>query len=39
MFGVADALNKTVPAAFDVQNFTGFETPGRTFFARAQLHF
>lgn len=39
MFGVADVLNETRPAASDFNNFTGHETPGRTFFARLQLKF
>jgi outer membrane receptor protein involved in Fe transport len=39
MVGVADIFNKTEPAAYDFTNFTGFETPGRMFFARLQLKF
>jgi iron complex outermembrane receptor protein len=39
MIGVADVLNKTIPAASDFNNFTGFETPGRMFFGRLQIHF
>jgi outer membrane receptor protein involved in Fe transport len=39
MIGVADVLNKTCPAAYDFTNFTGYETPGRMFFGRLQIHF
>jgi outer membrane cobalamin receptor len=39
MAGVSDVFNKTNPAAYDLTNFTGFETPGRMFFARLQVHF
>jgi hypothetical protein len=39
MIGVGDVLNKTSPAAYDFNNFTGFETPGRMFFGRIQIHF
>jgi outer membrane receptor protein involved in Fe transport len=39
MIGMTDLFNKTNPAASDFNNFTGFETPGRTFFARIQLKF
>jgi outer membrane receptor protein involved in Fe transport len=39
MIGVMDLFNKTSPAASDFNNFTGFETPGRIFFGRVQLHF
>ncbi len=39
MIGIADLLNKTNKAVFDVGEFAGHETPGRTFFARAQWKF
>ncbi len=39
MIGVADVFNKTSPAASDFNNFTGLETPARTFFVRLQLKF
>jgi iron complex outermembrane receptor protein len=39
MIGVADVLNKTSLAASDYTSFTGYETPGRSFFVRVQLSF
>ncbi|MBN2138975.1 MAG: TonB-dependent receptor plug domain-containing protein [Sedimentisphaerales bacterium] len=33
MVGVSDVLNKTNDVALDIGDFTGHETPGRTFFA------
>lgn len=39
MVGVTDVLNKTSPAASDYTNFTGYETPGRMFFGRIQIHY
>jgi len=39
MVGVADVLNKTRGPVYDVNYFTSYETPGRTFFARLQYRF
>lgn len=39
MIGVSDLLNETQGPIGDINTFTMFETPGRTFFARLQLYF
>jgi hypothetical protein len=39
MIGVSDLLNETQGPISDINTFTMFETPGRTFFARLQLYF
>ena len=39
MIGVTDVLNKTSDPVIDSGYMTAHETPGRTFFARLQLHF
>jgi outer membrane receptor protein involved in Fe transport len=39
MVGVSDVLNEVNDVVLDIGELTGHETPGRTFFARVQLHF
>lgn len=39
MFGVSDLFNETRSPVGDINTFTSYETPGRTFFARLQLNF
>ena len=39
MLGLLDVLNQTSGPNFDVGKFTAHETPGRTFFVRAQYKF
>lgn len=38
-FGVADVLDSTHDAVYQLGQFTSHDTPGRTFFARLQLQF
>lgn len=39
MLGVSDLFNETRGPVGDINTFTSYETPGRTFFARLQLYF
>ena len=39
MIGVSDVLNSTSGPVFGAADFTAYETPGRTFFARLQMKF
>ena len=39
MVGVSDVFNETRGPVWDINTFTSYETPGRTFFARLQLYF
>jgi outer membrane receptor protein involved in Fe transport len=39
MVGVLDVFNRTCPANKAINSFTGYETPGRTFFTRLQFTF
>jgi iron complex outermembrane receptor protein len=39
MFGVSDLFNQSNQAILETTNVTNHETPGRTFFARLQMHF
>ena len=39
MLGVSDLFNQTRGPIYDINTFTSFETPGRTFFLRLQLYF
>lgn len=39
MVGVTDIFNKTNDPLYEITDFTSFDTPGRTFFARFQMNF